>query len=116
MVAIATSLGRNGVHDWIIQRVTAVILAVFSIYVMYFFASTPNLDQQQLVAFFTQPVVRWFAIASIISISLHAWIGLWIVSTDYIKPLAMRIVFQVFVIIACLTFIGWGASILWGMK
>jgi len=115
MVGIATSLGRNGVHDWIIQRVTAVILAVFAIYVMYFFVSQHGLNHQQLVDFFKQPFTRWLSITSVIAICLHAWIGLWIVSTDYIKPLAIRMVFQVLVIIACLTFVGWGVSILWGM-
>jgi succinate dehydrogenase / fumarate reductase, membrane anchor subunit len=115
MVGIATSLGRNGVHDWIIQRVTAVILAIYAIFVLYFFVSTPDVSHAQLIQFFGQPVVKWLSISSLFAVCFHAWIGMWIISTDYIKPLAARMLFQVLVIITCLTFVGWGISILWGI-
>ena len=36
MVASATSFGRSGLHDWLVQRVTAVVLAVYVIYLASF--------------------------------------------------------------------------------
>ena len=44
MVKSVTSLGHSGLHDWMIQRATAVILAAYVIYLAVFLFATPNLQ------------------------------------------------------------------------
>jgi len=114
MVKSVTSVGRSGLHDWIIQRVSAVILAAYTIYLGVFIISTPELQFSVWQALFAQTSMKIFSFLAIISLCFHAWIGLWIISTDYLNKLAVRLVFQILVIVLCLSFLLWGAQILWG--
>lgn len=115
MVKSVTSLGRSGLHDWMIQRITAVILAAYVIYLCVFIFSTPNLQFEVWQALFAQTSFKIFSFITIASLCFHAWVGLWIISTDYLKPVAIRMIFQVLVIISCLAFLLWGAQILWSL-
>ena len=115
MVNSVTSLGRSGLHDWMIQRVSAVILAAYVIYLSAFIFSTPYIQFTVWQSLFAQTGFKIFSFLAIASLCFHAWIGLWIISTDYLKPLAIRMVFQVLVIISCFAFLLWGAQILWSL-
>lgn len=113
MVKSVTSLGRSGLHDWMIQRITAVVLAVYVIYLSVFIFSTPYLQFAVWQELFAQTGFKIFSFIAIASLCFHAWIGLWIISTDYLKPLALRMIFQTSVILLCIAFLLWGAQILW---
>lgn len=115
MVTTVTSLGRSGLHDWIIQRVSAVVLAAYVIYLLAFCLMTPELTATEWRALFAATWFKVFSLMALLSLVLHAWIGIWTVATDYIKPLAIRMVFQILVILACLAFLIWGAQILWSV-
>jgi succinate dehydrogenase / fumarate reductase membrane anchor subunit len=58
--------------------------------------------------------MKAFTFLIVIAISIHAWVGLWIVSTDYIKPVAIRNIFQAFVLVICVGIIVWAGMIFWG--
>jgi len=115
MVKSVTSLGRSGLHDWMIQRVSAVILAIYVTYLTVFIFSTPHLQFSVWHALFERTGFKIFSLIALTALCFHAWIGLWIISTDYLKPLAIRMVFQVLVIISCIALILWGAQILWSV-
>lgn len=115
MLASATSLGRNGLHDWLIQRVTAVVLAAYVFYLAGFVFSSDSLSFAEWQGLFDQNWFKIFSLIAIVSLSFHAWIGLWVVSTDYIKPTCLRMLFQVFLILSCFAFTIWGAQILWSV-
>jgi succinate dehydrogenase / fumarate reductase membrane anchor subunit len=51
---------------------------------------------------------------SVLSLAGHAWVGVWGVSTDYIHPYWLRLLFQVVVILALVVFVAWAVEILWG--
>lgn len=115
MVASATSLGRSGLHDWMIQRVSAVVLAVYVIYLAGFIFSADSLDFQAWHGLFSLTWFKIFSLLALASICFHAWIGLWIVTTDYVKPTGIRMLVQVIVILSCFAFLIWGAQILWSV-
>lgn len=115
MVASATSLGRSGLHDWMIQRVTAVVLAAYVIYLSGFVFSSEVMAFSTWQGLFAQTWFKVFSLLALASLCFHAWIGMWIVSTDYIKPTGIRMVFQVLVILSCFAFLIWGAQILWSV-
>ncbi|WP_196138034.1 succinate dehydrogenase, hydrophobic membrane anchor protein [Aliikangiella sp. G2MR2-5] len=115
MVTSATSLGRSGLHDWIIQRITAVVLAAYVIYFLGFIFSAEVIEFSVWKHLFSQVWFKVFSLLALASIVFHAWIGMWIVSTDYIKPTGIRLVFQAFVILFCFACLIWGAQILWGV-
>lgn len=115
MVKSVTSFGRSGLHDWMIQRVTAVVLAAYIIYLTVFILSTPQLQFEVWQALFAQTGFKIFSFIAIASLCFHAWVGLWIISTDYLNVTSVRLVFQVLVIISCFALLLWGAQILWSL-
>ena len=44
MVSQVTSLSRNGVSDWVIQRVSALVLATYTLWVFGFVVLNPGMD------------------------------------------------------------------------
>jgi len=54
MVTQVLNLTRSGLSDYVVQRATAVILTVYTVWVMGFFLLTPEMSYQILVGFFFQ--------------------------------------------------------------
>lgn len=115
MVTTITSFGRSGLYDWMIQRATAVMLGVYSLFVLCYLLFNPGLDFEQWRALFDQTWMRVFTLLALLSLGAHAWIGLWSVSTDYIKPTGPRFLFQVICGTAMFTYLVWGVQVLWGL-
>ena len=114
MVTDVTSLTGNGLKDWLIQRVTAVYFAIYSIFLLGFLLVHPHLLYSQWQALFHD---TWFQIASVLALlalSLHAWIGIWTVTTDYIKCTVIRLSVQMLVALFLLGQFFWGLMIVWG--
>ncbi len=115
MVTSVTSFGRNGLSDWLVQRVSAVILAAYTVFLMGWMILTPELDYLQWKALFDCTAMRIFSLLAILALAAHAWIGLWTVSTDYMKAAVVRVPFQVVVVLTLFVYVVWTVQILWGM-
>jgi len=114
MVNSVTNLGRSGVFDWLIQRVTAYVLAVYTIFLAGFMVMT-DISYGSWNAMFDQTWFRIFSLLALISLGAHAWVGLWTVTTDYIKPMAARFLVQALCGLAMFVYLIWGIQILWGL-
>lgn len=55
-----------------------------------------------------------FTVLTLLSILVHAWVGLWQVLTDYVKPVAVRLVLQLAVIVVLLVYLLYGTIVVWG--
>jgi succinate dehydrogenase / fumarate reductase membrane anchor subunit len=106
------SLTGNGLRDWMIQRVTAVILAVYTLFLLAYFVCHHDINYFEWQNFFSSSFVRIFTLLALLSLVLHAWVGVWTIATDYLKPLAIRIIFQTAVITALMAYLLWGLQIL----
>lgn len=115
MVKTATSLGRNGLQDWLIQRTSAVILAIYTAFLVIYFLQHPALQYEQWRALFAYNIMRYASFLALLSLVSHAWIGIWTVITDYVKPLILRLFIQIFFMIALLTCLVWGIRIIWSI-
>ncbi|WP_367607965.1 succinate dehydrogenase, hydrophobic membrane anchor protein [Legionella sp. W05-934-2] len=115
MVTNVTSLTGNGLKDWLIQRVTAVFLAIYALFLLGFILSHPQLTYQQWLTLFSNPIMKLGSILSLLAVLLHAWVGLWTVTTDYIKPTSLRIMVQMVILGVLLLLFTWGIMILWGL-
>lgn len=114
MVTNVTNLGRTGLSDWLIQRVSAVVLALYTLFLVGYLLFSPNLDYATWSGLFAQTWMRIFSLLAFISLAGHAWVGLWTVTTDYIKPTGIRIAAQSVIILAIFVFLVWGIQVLWG--
>jgi succinate dehydrogenase / fumarate reductase, membrane anchor subunit len=109
------SLTGNGLRDWMVQRITSVILVAYIFCLFGFLLFNSGFTYFDWQALFANPWFRIFSLITLLSIMLHAWLGIWTVLTDYIKPTWLRVVLHVAVIIALLAYLIWGVEILWGI-
>lgn len=121
MVTAVTSFGRSGLYDWLIQRVSAIVMAAYTVFITGFVLTTPDLSFDVWRALFDTLWMRVFTLATIISVAAHAWIGLWAVLTDYLtdrlmgaKATVLRLFAQVVLGAVTLTYTVWAIEILWG--
>lgn len=115
MVTSITSFGRSGLYDWMIQRVSAAVLLAYTIFMIGYMLFNPDLDYQQWKGLFDNTAMRIFTLLTLLSLAAHAWIGMWSISTDYIKPTGMRFLFQSACGLLTFIYVVWGIQILWGV-
>lgn len=123
MVTAATTFGRSGVSDWLIQRFTAIILAAYIFFIVGFLIAHPGVDYATWKNLFSQLWVRIFSLAALLSVASHAWIGLWAVITDYLtsrlmgqKALVLRVLVLAIFALVTVAYVVWGVQILWGIQ
>jgi succinate dehydrogenase / fumarate reductase membrane anchor subunit len=119
MVTAITSMGRSGLYDWLMQRVTAVILLAWFLCVGASLAG--GIDYASWKAMFSTTPMKVFSLMALFSLGIHAWVGMWAVLTDYLterllgaKGNVARFTAQAICAIVMFTYIVWGIDILWG--
>jgi len=105
-----------GLRDWLMQRITAVAIAAYLLLVLGILLFTPGMDLAQWRALFSNQAFKLATFVALISVFLHAWVGMRDILMDYIRSTAVRLVLEVVVIGALLVYTGWAMQILWGLK
>jgi succinate dehydrogenase / fumarate reductase membrane anchor subunit len=123
MVTSVTSFGRSGLYDWLIQRVSSVVMAAYTIFIVAYLALNPDLTFEQWKTLYSQLWMRVFSLATLLSFISHAWIGLWAVLTDYLtvrllgnKATFLRIFAQIILGAVAVTYLVWGIQVIWGIQ
>jgi len=80
-----SGISGRGVTDFVLQRVTAVILTLYTALVVGFFAVN-QVDYQTFEAFFGSFPMKVASTVAILATIGHAWVGMWTIGTDYIQP------------------------------
>ena len=121
MVSQVTSLSRNGVSDWVIQRVSALVLATYTLWVFGFVVLNPGMDFATWSGLFNNTGMQVFTMLALLSIAAHAWIGMWTIGSDYLRehtlgPRAatLRFIYQIGCVLIIAVYLIWGINILWG--
>lgn len=114
MVTNVTSLTGNGLKDWLIQRMTAIYFAVYAFFLLGFFATHPRVTYVQWHTLVHSVCFQIATVIAFLALILHAWIGIWTVSTDYVKCTVLRLSLQSFVALLLLGQFIWGLMIVWG--
>jgi succinate dehydrogenase / fumarate reductase membrane anchor subunit len=105
-----------GLRDWLIQRISAVMMALYSVFVVAYLLSQPHIDYVVWRDMFSSQFMRTFTLLFLLGLYYHAWIGVRDIVMDYIKPVSVRLVIHVLVILALLLYVIWSVDILWGMQ
>lgn len=114
MVSNVSALGRNGVHDWLLLRASAIVITLYVIYILGFVVMAPDITYEIWRGFFATSITKVFTLLTLLSILVHAWVGMWQVLTDYIKPLALRLVLQLAIVVTLLVYLLYGTIVVWG--
>lgn len=116
----ATGLTGSGSRDWYIQRVSAVVLAAYTVVVLGWIACHGGFEYVQWVGFMKTLPMKVFSLLAILGLVVHAWIGMWQVFTDYVTTRQMgpsasglRLVLTSAVIIAVFVYAIWAVQIFW---
>ncbi len=108
------SLGGTGIRDWIFQRVTAVFLTGYIFFLIYFWLSHPDVAAIEWQGLFSDLCMKVATLIALVTMLIHAWIGVWTIITDYVHAYCTRILLLSVVGFGLLGYFGWGLTILWG--
>ncbi len=102
-----------GLRDWIAQRVTAAIMAVYTVIVLGVLVFGEPITYASWKALFASGWMRVATLLFAASLAWHMWVGVRDILMDYIKPTGLRFTLQVVVLLAIAAYLAWGAHILW---
>ena len=103
-----------GLRDWLAQRVTAVIMLIYTLLVLMALVMLPRFDYAHWQALWQLPLMRYATVLFVVALLFHAWIGVRNIFMDYIKDTGVRLTLYVVVILALIAYGAWAVQILWG--
>jgi succinate dehydrogenase membrane anchor subunit len=119
MVKAVTSFGRSGLSDWLVQRVSGVILLAWFACIGASIMAGPSYEEWK--SLFENTSMKIFTVMAVLSLAAHAWIGMWSVGTDYLTERMMgglgntlRLIYQIGCALLIFVYVIWGIQILWG--
>jgi len=102
-----------GVRDWLAQRITALIMAVYTAILLVKFLKASDFSYVGWAGMFAE---QWFKLATfvvLLALIYHAWVGIRDIWMDYVKPVGVRLFLQVATIVWLVGCLGWAVQILW---
>jgi len=89
-----------GLRDWLSQRITAVLMALFTLALLVQFILGGPVGYDSWSAIFSRQWMKVLTFVVILSLAWHAWVG-------------MRLLTQVFTIVWLVGCAGWAVQVLW---
>jgi succinate dehydrogenase / fumarate reductase membrane anchor subunit len=102
-----------GFKDWLSQRVTGVLMALFTLVVLVQVLLPGPLDYYKWAGIFSSQWMKVLTFVVIVSLLYHAWVGMRDIWMDYINPVGVRLALQVFTIVWLVGCAGWAVQVLW---
>ncbi len=103
-----------GLRDWLAQRVTAALMALFTVLLLaqVIFSKGP-IGYDQWAGIFSSQWMKVLTFTVIVALLYHVWVGMRDIWMDYIKPVGLRLSLQVFTLVWLVACAGWGIQVLW---
>jgi len=102
-----------GRRDWLAQRVTAVIMAVYTVMVFVVVMRNTPLKFEFWKNLFAQGWMRVATLLFAASLAWHAWVGVRDILMDYVKPTGLRLFMEICALVLIACYLGWTVQILW---
>jgi len=113
MVNRVVTGAHYGLGSWLAQRITAVVIAAYSVIVLVMFLTGRPLTYGVLRDVFTQGWMRVATLMFAVALAWHAWVGVRDILMDYARPESVRLSLHVATILLLLAYVGWTVQILW---
>jgi succinate dehydrogenase / fumarate reductase membrane anchor subunit len=103
-----------GLRDWLAQRVTAVLMALFTVVVLaqVLFTKGP-IGYDKWAGIFSAQWMKFLTFSIVVALAYHVWIGVRDIWMDYVKPVSIRLSLQVFSIVWLVGCALWALQVLW---
>lgn len=115
MVKSITSMSRSGLKDWLVQRVSAVLLGTYAVFMFAYLMLNGDLNYDQWSGLFGNMIFKVYTLGVLFALVGHIWVGLWTVATDYLKNVWVRFVFLAGVALVNFVYFLIGATAVWGV-
>jgi succinate dehydrogenase / fumarate reductase membrane anchor subunit len=102
-----------GFGTWLAQRVTAVVMAVFTLVLLVQLLMPGELGYDRWAAIFSAQWMKVLSFAVIIALAYHAWVGVRDIWMDYVKPVGIRLTLHLLTIVWLIGCAGWAIQVLW---
>jgi succinate dehydrogenase / fumarate reductase membrane anchor subunit len=104
-----------GLKDWMAQRITGVLMTLFTFIVIaqVLMISGP-IGYESWAGIFASQWMKTLTFAVIIALAYHVWVGMRDIWMDYVTAsVALRLTLQVFTIVWLVGCAGWAIQVLW---
>jgi succinate dehydrogenase / fumarate reductase membrane anchor subunit len=104
-----------GFKDWLAQRVTALLMAIYVVVFIGILLVCPPREFEQWRGLFGNQPMRIATILFFISLFWHAWIGMRDILMDYIESTGLRLGLEIAVVLILSGYAVWAVQILWSI-
>lgn len=104
-----------GLKDWIIQRATAIIMALYTILFLAVIGAVEPSGFEAWRGIFANGFMKFATFLFFVSLFWHAWIGVRDIWMDYAKPDGLRLILIIATATVLVGYAGWAIQILWRM-
>ena len=104
-----------GLKDWIIQRATAIVMAVYTVIFLAVVGAVAPSSFEAWRGIFAGGFMKFATFLFFVSLFWHAWIGIRDIWMDYAKPDGLRLVLMIATAAVLIGYAGWAVQILWRM-
>ncbi|MFM2055923.1 MAG: succinate dehydrogenase, hydrophobic rane anchor protein [Pseudomonadota bacterium] len=103
-----------GLRDWLVQRVTAVLMAIFTVVLLAQVLIGGPMGYDRWATIFSSQWMKSLTFVTIVAMLWHAWVGVRDIFMDYVtKSVGLRLVLQVLTIVWLVGCAGWALQVLW---
>jgi len=113
MVSRVVVGAHYGLRDWLAQRITGLIMALYSVVLAVVLLSGQPISYAVWSDLFAQGWMRVATLLFAASLAWHAWVGVRDILMDYVKPTALRLSLEVLVLLVIAGYVAWAIQILW---
>jgi len=103
-----------GLRDWVMQRVTATIMVIYTVALALFLLTMPS-SYAGWKDFFAQTWVQVLTQTTLLAVFLHVWVGIRDVWMDYIKPTGLRLALHAFTLVWLVSCFIYSVKVVWGL-
>ncbi len=102
-----------GMRDWLAQRITSLLMAVFTVAVVVQVLLPGPFDYYRWAAIFSQQWMKVLTFVTIVALLYHVWVGMRDIWMDYVKPVSIRLTLDIVTIVWLVGCAGWALQVLW---
>lgn len=102
-----------GLKDWLAQRISAVVMAVYTLILVAILLGSAPFTYASWKALFANGWMRFATLVFAVSVLVHAWVGVRDILMDYAKPAGLRFALEVLAIVVLVGYAGWALQIFW---
>lgn len=115
MVKTVQGVAHVGLRDWVIQRLSAVVMAIYFTGLVIYFLTHHDLTFAEWHGLFAQTWVKIATMMNVVAMLYHAWIGVWTIFTDYVKCSIARAILNAAVFLLLFACFFWALFMLWSV-